>query len=139
MINTAYSLLERLNSAHETITENTKNMCRRLNVAKIYKVELEYGGLFSDEIDAFMRLLDLFDIEIASRSNDDRELEIERAGLERLRRILYGKYRAYAANAEEIEEVLSSGNLTRERMVAALDILITGSDPSDSLVHIFCD
>lgn len=114
-------------------------MCRRLNVAKIYKVELEYGGLCSNEIEAFMRLLDLFDIEIASRNNDDRELEIERAGLERLRHILSGKHRAYAANTEAVEEILSAGNMARERMVAALDILITGSDPSDSLVHIFCN
>lgn len=114
-------------------------MCRRLNVAKIYKVELEYGGLCSNEIEAFIWLLEFFDIEIASRSDDDRELEIERAGLERLRDILTGRHRAYAENAEQIEEVLSSGNLTCERMVAALDILITGSDPSDSLVHIFCD
>ena len=105
----------------------------------MYRVELEYGGLCSDEIVAFIWLLEFFKIEIASRSDDDRELEIERAGLERLHRILSGKHRAYAENAEQIEEILSSGNLTRERMVAALDILITGSDPNDSLVHIFCD
>lgn len=114
-------------------------MCKRLNIAKIYKVELEYGGLCSDEIDAFMRLLDLFDIEIASRSNDDRELEIERAELERLHRILSGKHRAYAPNAEAVEEILLAGNLTRERMVAALGIMTAGSDQDDSLVHIFCD
>lgn len=114
-------------------------MCKRLNVAKMYRVELEYGGLCSDEIDAFMRLLDLFDIEIASRSNDDRELEIERAELEHLHCILSGKHRAYAPNVEAVEEILLAGNLTRERMVAALGIMTAGSDQDDSLVHIFCD
>lgn len=112
-------------------------MCKRLNVAKIYKVELEYGGLCGDEINAFVRLLDFFDIEIAYRSADDRELEIERAELEHLHRILSGKHRAYAPNAEAVEEILLAGNLTRERMVAALDIMLSHSDQDDSLVHIF--
>ena len=46
---------------------------------------------------------------------------------------------AYAPNAEAVEEILLAGNLTRERMVAALGIMTAGSDQDDSLVHIFCD
>ena len=113
-------------------------MCKRLNIAKIYKVELEYGGLCGDEIKAFTQLLDLFCID-TYQNNDENYLEIERTQLEHLHRILSGEHRAYAANIEAVEEILSAGNLTHERMVAALDILITGSDPSDSLVHIFCE
>lgn len=142
MINTSYFLLGRLNPARyerRTTSKKTKNRnVQKTQCSENYRVELEYG-LCSDEIDAFMRLLDLFDIEIAFRSNDDRELEIERAELEHLHRILSGKYRAYAPNAEAVEEILLAGNLTRERMVAALGIMTAGSDQDDSLVHIFCD
>lgn len=114
-------------------------MCKRLNFAKMYKVELEYGDLCGDEIDAFMRLLDFFDIKIAYRSADDRDLEIRRAELERLRNILAFSSRIYARKAEQINAILSDADMTRVRMIAALDIMITRSDPNDGFVHIFCD
>lgn len=113
-------------------------MCRRLNFAKIYKVELEYGGLCGDEINAFMRLLDFFD-KTAYRSADDRDLEIRRAELERLRNILAFGSRIYTRKAEPINAILSDADMTRVRMIAALDIMISRSDQDNGLVHIFCD
>lgn len=114
-------------------------MCKRLNVAKVYRVELEYGGLCEGGIDAFLQLLGLFDIKVAYRSDDDRELEIERTELERLCGLLSEKNKAYADRAEAVEELLSAGGVTCERMTEAIGILISESDPDDSLVYLFCD
>ena len=114
-------------------------MCRQLQIAKVYKVELEYGGLCSDELDAFTQLLDLFDIEVEHQNQKGSELEIERAQLEFLRGILTGENNAYAKNAEAAEDILAEAGMTREKMVAALDEMICTSDQDDSLVHIFCD
>lgn len=114
-------------------------MCRRLQIAKVYKVELEYGGLCGDELYAFTQLLDLFDIEVEHQNKDGSELEIERKELEHLRSIMSGENNSYAKNAEAVEDILADARITRERMVAVLDIMISQSDPNDSLVHIFCN
>lgn len=114
-------------------------MGRQLHIARIYKIELEYGGLCGDETVAFRRLIDLLDIETQRQSDADDYYEIERDELEYLRDILDCKHRLYEENAEAIGEILSEAGTTRERMVAALDVMITESDQSDSLVHIFCD
>ena len=114
-------------------------MSRQLRIASVYKVELEYGGLCNDEQQAFLRLLYTLNIKIDFQSEDENELEISRSELERLRSILSGEHRAYEKNAEEVEEILAEANLTRERMISALDIMIAESDQDDSLVHIFCD
>lgn len=45
-------------------------MCRQL-IAKVYKVELVYGGLCGDELDAFTQLLGLFDIKVEYQNQDD--------------------------------------------------------------------
>lgn len=114
-------------------------MSRQLHIARIYKIELEYGGLCGDETVAFRRLIDLLEIETRLQSDADDYYEIERDELEHLRAILDCEHRLYDENAEAIEEILSEAGTTRERMTAALDVMITGSDQSDSLVHIFCD
>lgn len=114
-------------------------MCRRLQIAKAYQVELEYAGLCGDELDAFIQLLDLFDIEVEHQNQKGSELEIERAQLEFLRGILVGENKTYEKNTEAVEDILSEACITRERMVAALDEMIYASDQDDSLVHIFCD
>ena len=114
-------------------------MSRQLNIARVYKVELEYGGLCNDELYAFTGLINLFDIEIDYQSNDDSEYEIERAELEHLRDILSIQNKTYQENAAEVEEILSESGMTRERMITALDLMISESDQDDSLVHIFCE
>lgn len=112
-------------------------MSRLLRIAKVYKVELEYGGLCNDELRAFTGLINLFDIEINYQSDDDRKYEIERAELEHLRDILASKNKTYQEC--DVEEVLSEAGITHERMITALGVMISESDQDDSLVHIFCD
>ena len=114
-------------------------MSRQLRIAKVYKVELEYGGLCNNELCAFTGLLNLFDIEINFQSDDDSEYEIERAELEYPRDTLSTQNKTYQENATEVEETLSEAGITRERMITALSVMISESDQDDSLVHIFCD
>lgn len=114
-------------------------MCRRLQIATVYKVELEYGGLCGDELGAFTQLLNLFDIEVEHQNKDGSELEIERKELEHLRSIMSGENNSYAKNAEAVEDILADARITRERMVAAIEEMIYASDQDDSLIHIFCD
>lgn len=108
-------------------------------IAKVYKVEREYSGLCNDELYAFTGLINLFDIEIDYQSNDDSEYEIERAELEHLRDILSTQDKTYQQNAAEVEEIFSAAGMTRERMIAALGVMISQSDQNDDFVHIFCD
>lgn len=37
------------------------------------------------------------------------------------------------------EELRAEAGMTRERMITALDVMISKSDQDDSLVHIFCN
>lgn len=112
-------------------------MSRQLHVARVYEVELEYSGLCGDEITAFLNLIDLLDIETALQNDADDYYEIERAELEHLRDIIAGKHELYEENADAIEEILAEAGIDHERMVAALDAMITESDQNDSIVHIF--
>lgn len=112
-------------------------MSRQLHVARIYEVELEYGGLCGDEITAFTRLIDLLDIETVQQNDADDYYEIERAELEHLRDIVAGEHEFYEENAEAIEDILDEADIDHERMVAALDAMIAESDQRDSIVHIF--
>lgn len=114
-------------------------MNRQLQIAKVYKVEQEYGGLCNDELYAFTGLINLFDIEIDYQRNDDSEYEIERAELEHLRDILSTQNKTYQQNSAEAEEILSEAGITREHMITALGVMISESDQDDSLVHIFCE
>lgn len=114
-------------------------MRKKLIVATVYKVQVEYAGLCNDELTAFMRLIDLFEVEIHAQNDDNSEYLFERAELEHLRDILSGDNKTFTESAEDVEDILSEACMTRERMLTALDVMITRSDQDDSLVHLFCE
>ncbi len=112
-------------------------MAINLHVAKVWQVEYEYPGMYGcDSQDVFYNILKMFDIENSAEDIHTDDFEIERSGLQQLKRHITGQDDTFRQHAGVFHAELKKTGMSTEEFVAVLDRLINDSDQSDAFVHV---
>lgn len=112
-------------------------MSRNLHVAKVWQIEYEYPGMYGcDGQDVFYNILTMFGIENSAENIYTDDFEIERSGLQQLKRHITGQDDTFRQHAGAFHAELEIIGMSTDDFVAVLDRLINDSDQSDAYVHI---
>lgn len=112
-------------------------MSRQLHIGEVYQVKYRYGGLYgSDGQDALYDIFSMFEIENNAEDIYTDDYEVEREELKRLRQMLTDKDEKYLENEEELNKCLEKIDMTLDKFIDVLDILINESDQNNEYVLI---
>lgn len=112
-------------------------MSRNLHVAKVWQIEYRYPGLYGcDGQDAFYNILEMFNVKNSAEDIYTDDFEIERSGLQQLKRHITGQDDTFRQHAGVFHAELDKIGMSTEEFVAVLDRLINDSDQSDAFVHV---
>ena len=112
-------------------------MSRNLHVAKVWRIEYRYPGLYGcDGQDVFYNILTMFGVENSAEDIYTDDFEIERSGLQRLKRHIAERDDTFRQHAETFHAELEKIEMDTDRFIAVLDNLINDSDQSDAFVHV---
>ena len=106
-------------------------------MAKVWQIEYGYPGLYGcDGQDALYNILVMFGVENSAENIYTDDFEIERSGLQRLKRHITGQDDTFRQHAEAFHAELEKIGMNTDRFIAVLDSLIDDSDRSDAFVHV---
>lgn len=112
-------------------------MARNLHVAKVWRIEYEYPGMYAyDSQDVFYNILEMFGIEHSAEDIDTDDFDIERPELQRLRQHIVERDGTFRRHAKTFHAELKKIGMSRKRFITVLDRLINDSDQSDTSVHV---
>lgn len=108
-----------------------------LHVAKVWQTDYEQSQMIGcDAQDAFYIILRMFGVNNSADDIYTDDFEIERSGLQRLKRHIVEQDEIFRQNAERFHARLKKIGMSREEFITVLDSLIDDSDQSDAYVHV---
>lgn len=112
-------------------------MSEKLHVGTVYRIEYGYPGMCGcDEQEALYDIFQMFGIETTAEDCYDKDYEVERKDLYRLRTIITENGNEFQKRIEEFENALSRAELDKDGFIQVLDRLINDSDQKNSYVFI---